>query len=243
VRRWLALAALLLAPAAQAQTAQVTQGIPAVKPALPRPVLVEMFVSQSCATCPPADTLLQALAAVDKRILPLSLNVTYWNNLGWHDTDSLDDNTNRQFWYAKLAGSQDVFTPEAVVDGTRPLVGSNRRKLTSAIAAARAAPGGNVPITISASGTEQAMLALDVPAGHGAGQIILFGYDARHATPVNAGETARMTITEINVVRSITQLGPWDGFDERFRLPRPAGEHFAVVLQARDGSVLGLASL
>ncbi len=230
---------LLAAPAAYAQTAQVTPSKAPVKPALPRPVLVEMFVSQSCSTCPPADALLQALATSDKGILPLSLNVTYWNNLGWHDTDSMDETTVRQFWYAGLAGSQNVYTPEAVVDGTRQMTGNSRRKLSAAIAAARAEPAGNVPITISGG----PMLVLEVSAGQGAGQIILFGYDARHATAVNAGENAGATITEINVVRSLTSLGPWNGLDEQFKLPRPAGQHIAVVLQAKDGSVLGLASL
>src|SRR5271156_2426120 len=95
---WLIVMAALLAPAAQA-----------------RPVLIEMFVSQSCSSCPPADALLQQLAA-DKDILPLSLNVTYWDNLGWRDTDALDDTTKRQFYYAGLSNG-DVYTPEAVVDG------------------------------------------------------------------------------------------------------------------------------
>jgi hypothetical protein len=241
VKLWLALL-LLAAPAAYAQTAQVTPSKAPVKPALPRPVLVEMFVSQSCSSCPPADALLQALASSDKGILPLSLNVTYWNNLGWHDTDSMDETTVRQFWYAGLSGSQNVYTPEAVVDGTRQLAGNDRHELTAAIAAARAEPAGNVQIAISGA-VSGGMLTLEVSAGQGAGQIILFGYDTRHSTAVTAGENAGATITEINVVRSLTSLGPWDGLDEQFKLPRPAGQHIAVVLQAKDGSVLGLASL
>jgi hypothetical protein len=213
-------ALLLVAPAAQA-----------------RPVLVEMFVSQSCSSCPPADALLQALAATDKNILPLSLNVTYWNNLGWHDTDATNATTARQYWYAGLS-TGDVYTPEAVVDGTTQLVGSDRGKLTAAIAAARAAPAGDVPLHISGG----AMLALEISQGDGAGQIILYGYDAHHVTPVSAGENGGTVITEINVVRSVTMLGLWNGMDEKFTLPRPAGEHVALLLQGKDGSVLGLAS-
>ncbi len=221
MRAWLILAALLLAPAAQA-----------------RPVLIEMFVSQSCSSCPPANALLQQLAAADKDILPLSLNVTYWNSLGWRDTDALDDTTKRQFYYAGL-DNENVYTPEAVVDGTVQLVGSNKRKLTAAIADAKAAPAGNVPITISGG----AMLLLDVAQGTGQGQIILYGYDSHHATSVTAGENHGIVVSEINVVRSVTQLGPWTGWDEKFKLPRPAGEHAAVLLQAKDGSILGLGSL
>jgi hypothetical protein len=217
MRTALVLAAMLLAPSAQA-----------------RPVLIEMFVSQSCSSCPPANALLQQLAAADKDILPLSLNVTYWNNLGWRDTDALDDITKRQFYYAGANGN--VYTPEAVVDGTAQLVGSDKSKLTAAIANAKAAPAGNVPIIISGG----AMLALEVSAGTGAGQIILYGYDSHHATSVTAGENHGIVVSEINVVRSVTQLGPWDGWDEKYRLPRPAGEHMAVLLQAKDGSILGL---
>jgi hypothetical protein len=219
----LVLAALLLAaPAAQA-----------------RPVLVEMFVSQSCSTCPPADALLAQLAAADKNILPLSLNVTYWNNLGWHDADSLDASTERQFYYAKLAGSSNVYTPEAVVDGTTQMAGGDRAKLTSAIAAAKFMPAGNVKIKVSGG----AMLSLDVTTGSGEGQIIMFGYDTRHSTKIGAGENRGAVITEVNVVRSITALGPWDGMDEKFTVPRLAGDHVAVLLQAKDGSVLGLGVL
>jgi len=218
MRPWLVLAAFLLAPAAQA-----------------RPVLIEMFVSQSCSSCPPADALLQQLAAADKDILPLSLDVTYWDNLGWRDTDALDDTTKRQFYYAGLSNGN-VYTPEAVVDGTTQLVGSDKAKLTTAIADAKAAPAGNVPITIS-GGT---MLSLDIAAGTGQGQIILYGYDSHHATAVGAGENRGTVVSEINVVRSVTALGPWTGWDEKFKLPRPAGEHMAVLLQAKDGSILGL---
>jgi hypothetical protein len=226
MRAAFALGLMLAIPAAQAALADQA-----------RPVLVEMFVSQSCSSCPPADALLQALATSDKNILPLSLNVTYWNNLGWHDTDSLDATTARQYWYAGLS-TGDVYTPEAVVDGTAQLVGSDKEKLTAAIAAARAAPAGNVPLHISGG----AMVTLEVPQGSGAGQIILYGYDAKHVTPVGAGENGGRVITEINVVRSVTMLGPWNGLDEKFTIPRPAGEHVALLLQAKDGTVLGLTS-
>ena len=218
MRAWLILAALLLAPSAQG-----------------RPVLIEMFVSQSCSSCPPADALLQQLAGSDKDILPLSLNVTYWDNLGWRDTDALLDTTKRQFYYAGFANGT-VYTPEAVVDGTMQLVGSDKRKLTAAIADAKASPAGNVPITISGG----AMLSLDVAQGNGQGQIILYGYDSRHNTAVSSGENHGTVVSEINVVRSVLQLGPWTGWDEKFKLPRPAGEHVAVLLQAKDGSILGL---
>lgn len=217
----LVLAGLLLAPAAQA-----------------RPVLIEMFVSQSCSSCPPANALLQSLAAADRNILPLSLDVTYWNYLSWHDTDSMDTATARQYWYAKLSGGGDVYTPEAVVDGGAQMVGSDRAAVTKAIAAARAAPAGDVAIGIAGGAT----LHVSVAAGTGAGQVILFGYDDRHDTHVTAGENGGAVISEINVVRTLAPLGTWTGKAVKFTLARPAGEHMAVLLQAANGAVLGLAA-
>jgi hypothetical protein len=218
----LAAALLLAAPAARA-----------------RPVLVEMFVSQSCSSCLPANALLQQLAASDKNLLPLSLNVTYWNNTGWHDPDSIDAATTRQFWYAQLANSSNVYTPEAVVDGTNHFVGSRAAQLRDAVRDAQAAMAAAVPVTVAGN----KILSLEVGQGSGAGQVILFGYDSRHATPVQSGENGGAVVTEINVVRSITALGPWNGMDQRYTIPRPAGQHVALLLQAADGTVLGLAAL
>lgn len=122
-------------------------------PAFARPVLVELFTSQSCSSCPPANALLGQLKAQDKDILPLSFDVTYWNDLGWKDTDSLPAATDRQDWYASLLNSTEVYTPEAVVDGQSQLVGSHAAELRAAIKSAQAAPAGDVAISIS--GQEQ----------------------------------------------------------------------------------------
>lgn len=228
---------LALAPAA-AQAAQPSLPFapaPASQPGT-RPVLVEMFVSQSCSTCPPADELLQQLAGQNKNILPLSLNVNYWDNLGWRDTDALQTTTARQFWYAGLS-NDDVYTPEAVVDGTTQLVGSKKDRLVSAIDSAQQNMAPSIPISVSGGAT----VKLSVGQGKGEGQLILYGYDSSHTTKVGAGENAGRSVTEINVVRSVTALGPWNGMGESFSLPHPAGEHVALLLQAKDGTVLGLA--
>jgi hypothetical protein len=210
----------------------------AASPALaaPRPVLVEMFTSQSCSSCPPANALLLALAhQPGLNILPLSFDVTYWNDLGWHDSDSLDAATARQYWYASLSGSSEVYTPEAVVDGTAQMVGSNRAAVTAAIAAANTA--GGVPVDITPGQT----LTITIGAGHGAAQVMLFGYDPLHNTQVGGGENNGVMVTEVNVVRSITTLGNWQGAALTLHVPRPAGVHMAVILQTRTGDVLGVA--
>jgi hypothetical protein len=207
-------------------------------PALARPVLVEMFTSQSCSSCPPANALLQRLKTQDTDILPLSFDVTYWNDLGWTDTDSLPTATDRQDWYASLRHSTEVYTPEAVVDGQAQLVGSHEKELRAAIAAAKAAPAGNVPLSLSG----QDKLTISVGGGAGAGSLLLVGYDDRHSTGVQAGENGGATITEVNVVRAMVPLGNWAGKALTLQSPRPEGQHLAVILQAADGEVLGLAA-
>ena len=208
------------------------------QPALARPVLVELFTSQSCSSCPPANELLQKLKAQDHDILPLSFDVTYWNNLGWKDTDSFNAATDRQDWYASLRHSTEVYTPEAVVDGHAQLVGSHAAEMRTAIAAAKAAPAGDVPVSISG----QNMLALAIGSGTGAASVLLVGYDDEHSTGVQAGENGGATITEVNVVRAMVPLGNWTGTALTLQAPRPAGQHVAVILQAADGRVLGLAA-
>jgi len=206
-------------------------------PAFARPVVVELYTSQACSSCPPADELVAALAAHDKGILPLSFNVTYWNGPAWNDKDSLQLATERQAWYAGLQNTQDVYTPEVVVDGGAGVVGSDRGAVTGAIAAAKAAPAGDVAIKI----TGGAMVTVHVPGGAGGANVIVFGYDSKHITSIGGGENVGASITEVNVVRSETNLGPWNGSFMDFTISHPAGEHLAAVLQGDDGKIYGVA--
>ncbi|MDE1906093.1 MAG: DUF1223 domain-containing protein [Rhodospirillales bacterium] len=209
----------------------------AAPPALARPVLVELFTSQSCSSCPPANALLQRLKAQDHDILPLSFDVTYWNNLGWKDTDSLPAATDRQNWYASLRNSTEVYTPEAVVDGSAQFVGSHEGEMRAAIAAAKADQAGDVPIGIAVKADK---LALSIGVGNGAGSVLLVGYDDIRHTGVKAGENGGATITEVNVVRAMDPLGSWHGAALTLQAARPAGQHVAVILQATNGEILGL---
>jgi hypothetical protein len=200
-----------------------------------RPVVVELFTSQACSSCPPADALLARLAK-SMDILPLSFSVTYWNSPAWTDSDSLQGATDRQNWYASLAGSQDVYTPEAVVDGTAQMVGSDAEKVTAAIAVAKASLAGDVPVSVKGGAT----ISISIGAGSGNANVLLFGYDSQHSTRTGGGENDGATITEVNVVRSITSLGPWTGQQMSMSMSRPAGDHIAVLLQASNGAILGV---
>jgi hypothetical protein len=206
-------------------------------PAQARPVVVEMFTSQACSSCPPADALLGKLAA-NPGILALSFDVAYWNSAAWNDSYALPGAARRQDWYAKLNHSQDVYTPQAVVDGTRQLVGSDGAKLTAAIAAARAAPAGDTPITIHGG----PMVEIAVGPSAAGAEIWLFGYDPTHTTHIGGGENGGITLRQVNIVRSMTDLGPWTGRQTALTIARPAGQHLAVLLQSESGAVLGAAS-
>jgi hypothetical protein len=201
-----------------------------------RPVVVELFTSESCSSCPPADALLGQLAK-QPGILALAFHVTYWNGPAWTDQYALTGATDRQSWYAGLQNSQDVYTPEAVIDGGPGIVGSNKTDMTNAIAAARPNTSNAVPISVS--GTN--MLTIKIGNGSAAGpaQLWLFGYDPQHTTQIGGGENGGATITETNTVRSITSLGGWTGISISLTMPKPAGTHMAVLLQTSAGTILG----
>ncbi|OYV37901.1 MAG: hypothetical protein B7Z81_05375 [Acidocella sp. 20-61-6] len=207
-------------------------------PAQARPVVVELFTSEACSSCPPAEALLGDLKKSDADILPLSFHVTYWNGPAWTDPYSLSGATKRQNWYAGLQHSDEVYTPEAVVDGTAQMVGSHRNEVTAAIAAAKAAA---TEVSVTITGT--AMVTIHVSQGAGAGaKIWLFGFDPDHTTKIGGGENGGATLHEVNVVRSITPLGTWSGAMMDYTMPHPAGEHVAVLLQASNGQILGAAA-
>ncbi len=215
----------------------------AAEPASP-PVVLELFTSQSCSSCPPADALLAELArGGDDRLLPLAFHVTYWDRLGWKDPFSLPEATERQRRYAALWGRDNVFTPQMVVQGARDAVGSDRRAVMAAIEAARAAAAEG-PAMRLAPGEGGAGLALSVGAGRGSGTLWLVGFDPRHVTEVRAGENGGRNLVHTQVVRSLRQAGAWRGEALRLILPAPAGgERAAVLLQAPDGRILSAAAL
>lgn len=212
----------------------------------PRPVVVELFTSQGCSSCPPADALLGELAR-NPDILPLAFHVTYWNNLGWRDPFSLDAATDRQRAYQRNLRTDTIYTPQMIVDGHTDVIGSDRAAVTAAIARAR--PAQSVPITLSrtADGLSVQIAAGTIPAGQGEKRILLIGFDSAHRTTVPRGENAGRQLSETNIVRGVTVLGSWTGQAVNLSHPMPPGvfqgERAAVLLQANDGRILGAAVL
>jgi hypothetical protein len=212
--------------------------------AAPRPVVVELFTSQGCSDCPPADSLLRHVQATDPDVLALDLHVTYWDSSSWTDPFSLQSATRLQHYYAALGHNSQVYTPEAVVDGETQFVGSDREVMTAAIAQAKARINEStvVPVSVAASGSRVSVHVESAKRSAGVAEIWLFGFDPERTTRVAGGENGGATLTEVNVVRSATKLATWNGRVFAQDLAAPPGKKFAVVLQRADGAILGAAT-
>lgn len=200
-----------------------------------RPVVVELFTSEGCSSCPPADAYLSDLSSSRQDVLPLAFHVTYWDGLGWKDPYSLEAATQRQAAYSARFGGTS-YTPEMVVDGRMSFVGSNRAAGEKAILAAQASDVRAVSVNGTRTGNT---LSIAVGAGTGHAQILLVGYDREHVTAVGRGENSGRALKEANIVRSIESIGQWNGAPVTLDHRVPAGELAAVLVQAPDGSVLG----
>lgn len=207
-----------------------------------QPIVVELFTSQSCSSCPPADAVLTEFARDRPDLLPLSFHVTYWDHLGWRDSFSLPTATERQRRYggtlAETAfGPGQVYTPQVVVQGRRDAIGSDRGAVLAAIAAV-AHDRVQVPVTLSEQDGAASFL---IGAGAGSGTIWLIGFDRYHLTRIRAGENGGRTLGHSNVVREIASAGAWEGRAVRATAPKPNGERIALLLQSAEGLILGAA--
>jgi hypothetical protein len=203
----------------------------------PRPVVVELFTSQGCSSCPPADRLLTDLARDRPDVLPLAFHVTYWNRLGWADPYSFDGATERQHGYAHISGEGGVYTPQAVVDGTQDVVGSDGPALRKAIKRAMA-QATSIPLALHSAADG---VAITIGAGAGEGRVLLVGYDPEHVTAVGRGENAGATLVESNIVRGLVVAGTWRGAALALTVAPPPGERLAALVQAPDGHILAAA--
>ncbi|MEJ0068911.1 MAG: DUF1223 domain-containing protein [Pseudomonadota bacterium] len=207
-----------------------------------RPILVELFTSQGCSSCPPADALLGELARRDD-VLPLAFHVDYWDRLGWKDPYSSAAATQRQRAYARQLDSATVYTPQMVVDGRTDVVGSYRNQVLGAIDQARAAAAVAVPVELAAQADGLRVRIGGGPALRPA-TLWLVGFDRHHVTQIGAGENGGRSLAEWNIVRGFEPLGDWQGTPVETNVPavKLAGyERVAVVLQEAGGRVLGAA--
>jgi hypothetical protein len=224
---WLVLGGLLL-------------GGPAAAADVPRPIVVELFTSQGCSSCPPADEVLGELSRRSD-VLPLAFHVDYWDRLGWKDPFSSAAATARQRSYASWLSAPTIYTPQMVIDGRTDVVGSYRDRVLAAIDKARAVSV-VVPLTLSVRDD-----AIDVRIGGAEAKpakLWLVGFDRHHVTKIGAGENGGRTLSEFNVVRGVEPLGDWSGAPLDVTVPAAKWsgyERIAVVLQETGGHVIGAA--
>ena len=217
------------------------------------PTVVELFTSQSCYSCPPAEALLGELSG-RADVVALELHVDYWNDLvygsagRWEDPFSDPAFTDRQRRYAARIPGGQVYTPQIVVDGTAQAVGSRRARVLRLIETARAAAK---PARVAVRPAPAGGLAVTVEPRAGgrvaaAAEILLARYDRRHVTVVEAGENKGKTLANHHVVRELRHLGQWRG--EAVEVPLAdlhldPGQGCAVFVQdAGQGAILGAAA-
>lgn len=207
-------------------------------PALAAPVtVVELYQSQGCSSCPPANANVNALAGRPD-ILALSFGVTYWNQLGWTDSFATPANTQRQWDYAKGLKHSQVWTPQVVINGRADNVGVRAPELAAAIAKAPPISGGP---SLDLAGGSAKIGAGKAPAG--GAEVWLVRYDPRTVqVAIKAGENGGRTLPHKNIVRQLASLGKWTGAPLAVKLPAAKdGLLTAVLVQARGGPILAAA--
>ncbi|WP_441280796.1 DUF1223 domain-containing protein [Tardiphaga sp. 862_B3_N1_1] len=213
--------------------------LPAMATAAERPIVVELFTSQGCSSCPPANAFLNDMARERPDVLPLAFHVTYWDRLGWKDPFSLEAATARQAKYGHRFGDGS-YTPEMVIDGSVGLVGSHVQEVNAAIDRAKRERKPVAEVNLSRVGGN---ILIKVGPGNGSGRLLLVGFDHEHTTKIGRGENGGRSLTEVNVVRSVRPIADWSGealqLNERF----PDGEDAAVIIERVDGHIVGAARL
>src|SRR5262245_31189753 len=214
----------------------------------PQPTVVELFTSQGCSSCPPADRLLGQLAQRPD-VVALAFHVDYWDYIGWKDPYASPAFTQRQHRYADALGLHMVYTPQMVVDGHVDVAGSHALEIEAAIADAHGQQKLTVTLGHDASGAYDVKIPGAVAGGaSGPATVWLALFDRQRQTPVKRGENAGATLTDYNIVREFRRIGTWSG--SALDLPLgidPAAlknSGCAVIVQVEPlGPVLGAASL
>jgi len=204
--------------------------------------VVELFTSQGCSSCPPADALIGELTA-DANVLPLSLHVDYWDYIGWSDRFARPGNTERQRGYSRRFNLRYVYTPQIVVDGAFEASGGKRADIYNYIERAKTLPHVALKLTRRDNG-----LQLELPASSVDGEVDIISVfaDRRHDTKIMKGENRGRTLSYHNVVRHMEKLGTWHGKARTMAvgMADTGGDFCAVILQmAKSRRIIGVAQV
>jgi hypothetical protein len=216
------LAGVALAVSAHAQELKKLKGV------------VELFTSQGCSSCPPADAALQKLIAQGD-VVALAYHVDYWNYMGWDDTMSSKDNTARQYAYARTLGRSNVYTPQAIINGRDHLNGADLNAINVKLDQfAHDGKGLTVPVDADMKGDE---MEIKIGAGSGKANVVVAYFDREQVVSVDKGENTGHQIAYLHSVSDVETVGMWDGKPLSVVLPsnvmdKAGRQGMAVLLQS-----------
>ncbi len=173
-----------------------------------KPVVVELFTSQGCSSCPPADRNLGRLADRED-VIALGFHVNYWDRLGWPDPFATKAGTDRQYAYSPVLGRRNVYTPQMVIDGRYDVVGFDAERIMVAIAQADATSESRLEVRLEWRGPGRLGYAL--PSGEGAARVHMVRFARKLDQDIERGENAGRHLSYSNVVREIVQVAEWNG--------------------------------
>ena len=212
-----------------------------VRPALAEPrAVVELFTSQGCSSCPPADKIIGELAK-DPSVIALSMPIDYWDYLGWKDTLADPRFSARQKAYSHMRGDRDVYTPQVVVNGSAHVIGSDRAGIEDAITDTQGADKVmSVPVTMTLSGKQinvSVAASGKSPAEHG--EVWICSISKAVPISIGRGENSGRQVTYYNVVRNLLKVGDWNGSSGSWTVPLENISREGVdaaVVYVQDGS-------
>ncbi len=203
-------------------------------------VLVELFTSQGCSSCPSADKLLKEIVELgDDKVVVLSYHVDYWNRLGWKDPFSITESTQRQYAYAQIFRNSTVYTPQAVVNGEVEFVGSNSYKMNSSISnAKKSSKLETLKIEAKREGNE-VLVSVDI---ENKVETTILVVQREATTEVNRGENGGRTLNHVNVVRSVTEIDSENTSSTKIQIPGDVTGDLAIVAfqENNSGKLLSL---
>lgn len=201
---WLAILLTLGAGSANAGEATMPRGV------------VELFTSQGCSSCPPADKALETLAR-EGDVVALAYHVDYWNYLGWADTLASKDNTDRQYAYARMFGRNGVYTPQAVLNGREHINGADLAGIRNQIGTMPdEGKGLSVPVDVEVKNDE---LRIRVGEGKGKANIVIAYFERERTINIDKGENRGKTINYWHAVTDMETIGMWEGKETNLVLP------------------------
>ena len=209
--------------------------------ALADQVVIELYTSQGCSSCPPADKILHDLAQRDD-VIALSLHVDYWDYIGWTDVFGRAENTARQQAYARAAAATTVYTPQMIIDGVDHVIGSRPMQVMDLVQKHRAEQN---PVTVDLVRSGDDLQISAVSTYPGDYMVEMIRYIPEATVDVGRGENAGMSLTYTNIVSSLEQIATWDGVNAlNLSVPAAGSEPVVILVQMiGHGPIVGVARL